>query len=70
MSFEKKMQKRVIAKLEPYVPDPYPKTQKRKKPLWCKILLPFTAAAVTCAVAIPLINFYLKKNQNFFSLFL
>ena len=63
MSFEKKMQKRVIAKLEPYVPDPYPKTKKRKMPLWGKILLPFTAAAVTCAVAIPLINIYLKNTM-------
>lgn len=63
MSFEKKMQKRVIDKLNPYIPDLYPQEKKKPFPLWAKILIPLTATCTACAIAIPIISNHLKTTM-------
>lgn len=63
MSFEKKMQKRVIDKLNPYIPDLYPQEKKKPFPLWAKILIPVTATCTACAIAVPIISNYLKTSM-------
>ena len=63
MSFEKKMQKRIIDKLSHYIPDLYPQEKKKPFPLWAKILIPLTATCLACAITIPIISYHPKTTM-------